>query len=184
VQRTIMISYWKGAGVPHLPLIHKKTGMSEALRKYFSVEGLPKNTANLPARKTALEAIIKAIKATKTDLPPSAHPKLNVTLKAMKAGVIAEVADYNDFFVSKPNWKSIKANPEAYELYRAHCVKEFSIENFNFLTAVDEKKPSQHHFSGAHRPRHRRPAVGQSSRGNPGGFDGEPRDPRRLQACL
>jgi len=93
----LKVDFWKAKGVPHLNLVHQKTGMVEAHTKYAEACKTKLDLAGKKARQEALKNLKAKLHKLKTDYPEPRHPKLWTNyIRPVNASLEKEVKDYND----------------------------------------------------------------------------------------
>ena len=96
MQKELTVTFWKEKGVPHLGLLHAKTGMSEALAKYADAEKKGIGPDAKAAREAALKKIKEVLVNMKKNHPEPKNPKLwSNFIKACDMAVKMEVTNYN-----------------------------------------------------------------------------------------
>jgi Regulator of G protein signaling domain len=156
MRNELKVEFWKAKGVPHLNLVHQKTGMTDALTKYAEACKKPLDLAGKRARQEALKNLKAKLHKLKTGYPEQRHPKLWANyIKPVNAALPQEVRDYNhaieklgealgkDGLTPDQFRATMNMMVSGFSIGSAfveHAKKEFSAENLLFLTSMAVKK--------------------------------------------
>lgn len=135
----LAVADWKKNVNSLLGLLHKKTGMTEALTKYETVRKT--NGATPMAKVESLEAVLKAI--AKTADAHKSNKKAQDHLKGMKSQAekaLKESAAVAALFEKGVAFKEMLGSPGLWPFFMEFCRTEHSAENFEFWLAM-QKSP-------------------------------------------
>lgn len=131
----LAVADWKKNVNTLLGLIHKKTGMTEALTKYETVRKT--NNASPKAKAEALEVVLKAI--DKTAEAHKSNKKAQDHLKGMKVQAekaFKEASATAALFEKGVSFKEMLASPGLWPFFMEFSRTELSSENFEYWLAM------------------------------------------------